>query len=196
MIAIILKESFGNMTSLKNLFHKSFRIQTENIIQMDIANTIYDGPDLIMKPLTQEDIDQLPTDHFSKVGHHRHGRYLKKYPTLFRGYKFYDANNNFFIGYCWIMQKGANDSYFRIRKSDAYINEFYVNDQLRGRGYGPLMLLKLGDTLRQEHMKTITTSVHPANPRAIRCYSKAGFHQVDTLKFLRFLVFSIPYYSV
>ena len=78
-------------------------------------------------------------------------------------------------GYCWIMKKGFQYELFRIKNTDAYVSECFVNSSYRGQGIAPAMLDEVCKQLRDKGLKSLTLSVRSYNTSAIKCYEKAGF---------------------
>jgi len=62
---------------------------------------------------------------------------------------------------------------------DGFIDEFFIRHSVRGRGMGTEVLTKLLPALGQHGMKALHLEVNPANAKAQKLYSRAGFQLRD-----------------
>ncbi len=58
---------------------------------------------------------------------------------------------------------------------DAFITEFYIKPEHRGRGYGALAMVLLEKLARRNKVKALHLGVRRENVGACRLYEKAGF---------------------
>lgn len=62
---------------------------------------------------------------------------------------------------------------------DGFIDEFFIRQNVRGRGMGSEVLAKLMPALGQHGVKALHLEVNPGNARAQRIYTRAGFRLRD-----------------
>jgi len=58
---------------------------------------------------------------------------------------------------------------------DGILDEFFIRESVRGRGMGSEALARLLPELGRHGVKALTLEVNPANEKAQRIYTKAGF---------------------
>jgi len=63
----------------------------------------------------------------------------------------------------------------------AFIVNFVITKDSRGKGFGAVFLRDLIDKLREDGLNKVQLTVAPDNAEAIRLYSKVGFKQVAEL---------------
>lgn len=56
------------------------------------------------------------------------------------------------------------------------IDKLYLRRSLQGRGLGQAMIARIGELARAHGISRLWLQVNKNNPRAIRCYERAGFH--------------------
>lgn len=62
---------------------------------------------------------------------------------------------------------------------DAFIDEFYIEPEHRGRGHGSAVLEALAGLLRAEGVHAVHLEVEAGNPDAARLYRRHGFAGTD-----------------
>jgi len=62
---------------------------------------------------------------------------------------------------------------------DAFVDEFFVRENVRGRGMGGQCLLVLMQQLRDMGVKAVHMEIDHDNPRATKLYKKTGFKARD-----------------
>ena len=62
---------------------------------------------------------------------------------------------------------------------DGFIDEFFIRENVRGRGMGTEVLTSLLPALGDHGVKALHLEVDPANDRARRIYARAGFRLRD-----------------
>lgn len=62
---------------------------------------------------------------------------------------------------------------------DAFIDEIYIRENVRGRGIGSEVLLELPKALAGVGLKALHLEVHKTNPRANALYRRLGFEMRD-----------------
>lgn len=62
---------------------------------------------------------------------------------------------------------------------DGFVDEFFIRQNVRGRGMGTEVLSSLLPALSENGVKALHLEVNPDNARAIKLYAKAGFRLRD-----------------
>ncbi len=62
---------------------------------------------------------------------------------------------------------------------DAFVDELYLREDFRGRGWGKKTMEFLEDSARELGIRTLHLGVVPGNP-ALHLYEKVGFHKHDS----------------
>ena len=62
---------------------------------------------------------------------------------------------------------------------DGFLDEFYIDERYRGRGYGTAALVALGRIAEREKIKALHLEAMPANDRAARLYQRLGYKLSD-----------------
>ncbi|MDQ7094456.1 GNAT family N-acetyltransferase [Desulfosporosinus sp. PR] len=83
--------------------------------------------------------------------------------------------NQIKIGYLWFQ---CFDS---LAAKTAFINDFYIFEEFRGKGYGTQAMEALDAEVRKLQVSKITLHVFSHNKRAIALYQKAGFEDTDLI---------------
>ena len=93
-----------------------------------------------------------------------------------------------FLGEIWLIKRlGSLIGYIAICYSysiefggrDAFIDEFYVKAEERGKGIGSNVLKKIGAFLRERDVVALHLEVDGTNERAKSAYARAGFSSRD-----------------
>ncbi len=58
---------------------------------------------------------------------------------------------------------------------DAFLDEFFIRESVRGRGMGSQALMTLVPMLRDMGVKALHMEVDHDNPKAMKLYQRAGF---------------------
>jgi len=66
---------------------------------------------------------------------------------------------------------------------DAFVDELYLREQYRGRGWGRVALTFIESAAREAGVQALHLGVVPGNVRALELYRRVGFHEHDS-KFL------------
>lgn len=76
------------------------------------------------------------------------------------------------VGYigCWLTLPNAE------------ILNLFIEDRYRNQGYGTLLVKRVIEICRSEHIENITLEVRPSNTPAVELYKKLGFSAVTTRK--------------
>ena len=67
---------------------------------------------------------------------------------------------------------------------DGIIDEFFIRENVRGRGMGTEVLMALMPQLAQAGLKALHLEADPANEPALRLYQRRGFKVRDGYHFL------------
>lgn len=62
---------------------------------------------------------------------------------------------------------------------DGFIDEFFIRENVRGRGMGTEVLMQLLPQLGQSGLKALHLKVNPENETALRLYQRRGFRLRD-----------------
>ena len=63
---------------------------------------------------------------------------------------------------------------------DAFVDELYLRENYRGRGWGRAAMAFVEDAARNEGIRTLHLGVVPQNARALKLYRSLGFHEHDS----------------
>jgi ribosomal protein S18 acetylase RimI-like enzyme len=78
------------------------------------------------------------------------------------------------LGYAWMNLRGDQNQ-------TAYILDFYLHPEMRGKGYGTKAFAAIENRARQLGAESITLNVFRHNAIALRLYEKLGFRIVSYL---------------
>lgn len=120
---------------------------------------------------------------------------LHRNQSLVEGFVFVDGDGCS-LGTIWVMYRGGNDLEYRIRETDAYIFDVYINETHRGAGLAGRMIRSLMDHLYDKGIERACLAVSLKNTSAIRAYEKVGFKTVCDKWFIRAFKLNIPYHKL
>lgn len=63
---------------------------------------------------------------------------------------------------------------------DAFVDEIYLREAYRGRGWGKQIMKFLENAARELGIRALHLGVVPGNQRALHLYEKVGFHKHDS----------------
>lgn len=63
---------------------------------------------------------------------------------------------------------------------DAFVDELFLTEEYRGRGWGRRTMTFLEDAAREAGVRTLHLGVVPSNKRALHLYRQLGFHQHES----------------
>ena len=63
---------------------------------------------------------------------------------------------------------------------DAFVDELYLREAYRGRGWGRAAMMFIEEAARREGIRTLHLGVVSGNDAALHLYRKLGFHQHDS----------------
>jgi len=63
---------------------------------------------------------------------------------------------------------------------DAFVDEFYLREEYRGRGWGQKTMQFLEESARELHVRALHLEVMSGNEGAMRLYRKLGFHSHES----------------
>lgn len=150
-------------------------IKLEKMSKHDFAdyvpNAIVEYADQKVKAGTwdEEEALNLSKESFEKLlpnGENTEGHYLFSIVELIKQRK---------IGYLWFQ------CFASLAAKTAFINDFYIFEEFRGRGYGTQAMKALDTEVRKLQISKITLHVFSHNKRAIALYQKAGFEDTDLI---------------
>ncbi len=96
--------------------------------------------------------------------------------------------DNINLGRAWLILDGATPVGYAVLcfgyslewlGRDAFVDELYLREEHRGRGWGQKAMAFLEDAARELGVRALHLAVVPGNP-ALHLYEKAGFHSHDS----------------
>ena len=101
------------------------------------------------------------------------------------------------IAFGVLLKKGSKGTYFKIKKTDAYIGALYTFPNFRNQGYMTQLIYKMIELAQNEwNAKTISLCVLEDNLKAKSLYKKIGFFKVSVKYFVKIYKYKIPYYKI
>ncbi|WP_181884100.1 GNAT family N-acetyltransferase [Pseudomonas aeruginosa] len=64
---------------------------------------------------------------------------------------------------------------YRVQGIEVWIDEFYIDEQCRGQGFGSEILEKVKSFLKSQGAAIVHLEVDENNPKAVSLYKKSGF---------------------
>ena len=142
---------------------------------------------VILEPISQKDFDQLLENEIRNyaAGHVQAGNWPEE-GSLERSRKEFEAvlpdglqtkdqyiwsvvDQNDKIGMLWV----------QIRNNKAFINDFLVHEEFRGKGYGKQALAAMDDWLKALDVDSVSLHVFGDNLPAQELYKKMGYEITD-----------------
>lgn len=123
---------------------------------------------------------------------HKHGiwqRYLKKGA---RGV--FAVCGDTIIGYGWLKSKGIKDPFYVLGGEVAYLGEFFVVEEFRGRSIYPAMVSWLIEM--SEQYNDFYVSAYTSSHSSLRGLAKVGFGMIKTLVFKRAFKMTLNKYKI
>lgn len=92
-------------------------------------------------------------------------------------------NDGEIVGYGWLKTNRANDPFYCFQKNTAYLSEFYVDPDFRGKRILAAMISFL--VINNFEYQRFYVSAYSSNKSSINGLIKCGFSHLCTLTFLR-----------
>lgn len=93
--------------------------------------------------------------------------------------------NDKVVGYGWLKTKGAKDTFYKFGENAAYLSEFFVDEDFRGRGIYPAMLSQF--VITHPECCEFFISAYTSNISSLNGLQKIGFQYIRSLVFVRAL---------
>lgn len=93
------------------------------------------------------------------------------------------VHNNRIVGHGWLKTQGSNDTFYKFGRKVAYLSEFYVDGDFRGRGIYPVLQSYL--IHENPEYQRFFSSAYPTNVSSLKGLKKVGFSKISTLTFYR-----------
>lgn len=117
-------------------------------------------------------------------------KYVRKYDNKIADLLFWDGLDA--IGYAYVFLKGTQDKIVKVQNAKAYLSQFEVFSEFRGRGYSTDMLHHIMHMLKKQGINDLYLACRPDNDIALKLYENIGFEETKRILYTRVLGINIP----
>lgn len=103
-------------------------------------------------------------------------------------------HNNKVVGYGWLKVKGAKDPFYKFGENVAYLSEYFVNEDFRGKGIYPAMLSHF--VITHPEYSEFFISPYTSNVSSTNGLRKVGFQLIRSFVFVRALKIMFNKYEI
>ena len=101
------------------------------------------------------------------------------------------------VAFAVLLKQGSKSTYFKISKTEVYLEGLFVYPEYRGKGYGTTFLQCMFSYIAELwNAKEIKLCVLPDNTTAYKIYEKIGFKKVTRKTLLLIYKYKVPYYKI
>ena len=123
------------------------------------------------------------------------GKYNKWKHNLKKGAEgLFAICDNKVVGYGCLKTKGVKDTFYKIGKNAAYLSDFFVDEDFRGRGIYPAMLSHF--VITHPECCEFFISAYTRNISSLNGLQKIGFQYIRSLVFVRTLKMTLNKYKI
>ena len=128
-----------------------FCTYTHYIMRLELHNFQSSGDGYVLKPetITRENIANLDFRGGYALSHLQH--YIYEQKSVAEGFCFTDDQNEY-IGYLFILKKGADEIAFKVRNANAFLSCVCVREDVRGKHYANAMISFVKDYLAKNNI--------------------------------------------